>query len=46
MTKQKYTLYSETSKLMDKEDLRVIRLLWFAIGFMSAVVITLIITST
>ena len=24
MTKEKYTLYSETSKLMDKEDLRVI----------------------
>jgi heme/copper-type cytochrome/quinol oxidase subunit 4 len=42
MTKEKYNFYSETTKLMDKEDLRVTRLFWFMIGFISAVILTLI----
>ena len=42
MTKEKYNFYSETTKLIDKEDLRTTRLFWFMIGFLSAVILTLI----
>lgn len=42
MTNEKYNFYSKTSELMDKEDLRVTRVFWFTLGFLSAVAITLI----
>lgn len=43
MPKEKYNLYPETTKLMDKKDLRVTRLFWFTIGFLAAMTLTFII---
>lgn len=42
MEKEKYTLYSETSKLIDKEELRANSVFWFLFGFISAAVLILI----
>lgn len=46
MPKEKYNLYTETSQLVSKEDLRVTRLFWFTMGVLVAVVFFLILIST
>jgi hypothetical protein len=43
MTNEKYNFYSKTTKLMDKEDLRVTKVFWFTIGFLAAMTLTFII---
>jgi hypothetical protein len=43
MTEEKHILYPETTKLIEKEDLRVNNIFWFIIGFLSAAVLILII---
>lgn len=45
MTKEKYNLYSleRTNELIKKKDLRVTRLFWFAMGFLGAMLLTIII---
>lgn len=42
MTNEKYNFYSKKPQLMSQEDLRVIRIFWFALGFLTAAVLTLI----
>jgi hypothetical protein len=44
MTKEKYNLYSiqKNNKLLDKSDIRITRIFWFALGLLLA---TLVITS-
>ncbi len=42
MTNEKYNFYSNKPQLMSKEDLRVTRIFWFTLGFLTAVVLTLI----